>query len=390
MPEIIYSINNSALNNITSAERIAAWFRHKSLGNCLAAKQKTFFKQEHLPQLFKSLGLSINAKQVLKLYRGKEANISINKSQQIITNYRNVVEYIDNLRFNHTKILNLENIKHLNKLLSVGYVDIWEQGNWRAGVVTEPKYELDRWGKKLQANLINNSQILEDVGTYLNDILLEYKIELNPIIKAGLVYGLLLALYPFPALNQLTAISSLEMIFNLSRYRNKLYSLPVIIEEHEDRFIEACSDLRSQFKQSSKAIDLGPFIELFSELVLMAIKDVKKQVQEELKCKQADQDKRLKGLNERQKEIIEYLKFHQQIRTKDYKDLFGMCHMSAYRDFQVLLKKNLIEKKGDKRTTYYILKEEDNQKKDKAVKLSTMVGRMTEEYRSMDELDNSF
>jgi ATP-dependent DNA helicase RecG len=61
------------------------------------------------------------------------------------------------------------------------------------------------------------------------------------------------------------------------------------------------------------------------------------------------------GLNERQVKAIEYLKLNTSITNKEYQSLFDITDRTALRDLDDLVTKGLVQKKGEKKGTKYLL-----------------------------------
>ena len=61
------------------------------------------------------------------------------------------------------------------------------------------------------------------------------------------------------------------------------------------------------------------------------------------------------GLNERQRKAINYLREHNKITSKEYRELSGVVKDTANRDLNDLLDKNLIKKEGSGSQTHYVL-----------------------------------
>lgn len=59
------------------------------------------------------------------------------------------------------------------------------------------------------------------------------------------------------------------------------------------------------------------------------------------------------GLNERQKEAVEYLKKNETITRSDYESLFDCSKRTAYNDIRDLLDKKIVKRRGKGKNTYY-------------------------------------
>jgi ATP-dependent DNA helicase RecG len=61
-------------------------------------------------------------------------------------------------------------------------------------------------------------------------------------------------------------------------------------------------------------------------------------------------------LNERQLQAITYLKIHRRITNSEYQNLTGLIRKTAARDLNTLVEKGIVERRGEKRSSYYVLK----------------------------------
>ena len=63
----------------------------------------------------------------------------------------------------------------------------------------------------------------------------------------------------------------------------------------------------------------------------------------------------LKGLNQRQREAIEFLRLHKELTTSEYQEMINKPLVTARRDLLDLKKKKIIEYTGSLKTGYYRL-----------------------------------
>ncbi|MGR3174960.1 MAG: hypothetical protein ACUZ8N_10205 [Candidatus Scalindua sp.] len=62
------------------------------------------------------------------------------------------------------------------------------------------------------------------------------------------------------------------------------------------------------------------------------------------------------GLNDRQVTAIAYMKEKRTITNKEYQSLFSITDRTALRDLDDLVSKELVQKRGAKKGTRYLLK----------------------------------
>jgi len=61
-------------------------------------------------------------------------------------------------------------------------------------------------------------------------------------------------------------------------------------------------------------------------------------------------------LNERQLQAITYLKTHRRITNSEYQKLTGLIRKTASRDLNTLVEKGIVERRGEKRSSHYVLR----------------------------------
>lgn len=75
-----------------------------------------------------------------------------------------------------------------------------------------------------------------------------------------------------------------------------------------------------------------------------------------LKDKYALEQLKRFGLSERQIKAIAFIKENGKIINSDYQNINDVSERTALRDLEDLFKKEVLSKKGEKKGTYYILK----------------------------------
>lgn len=61
------------------------------------------------------------------------------------------------------------------------------------------------------------------------------------------------------------------------------------------------------------------------------------------------------GLNKRQKRVLDYLREHESITNKEYREMFNISHKTAHLELTMLCEKKILVCKGAGRSTKYIL-----------------------------------
>jgi predicted HTH transcriptional regulator len=84
--------------------------------------------------------------------------------------------------------------------------------------------------------------------------------------------------------------------------------------------------------------------------------DIEKITNQLIELKTPDNTDSEPKLNDRQKQTLDYLKQNKEIQNKKYREIFNISHKTAHLELTDLTLKNLIEKKGAGRSTFYSLK----------------------------------
>lgn len=195
--------------------------------------------------------------------------------------------------------------------------------------------------------------MLEDFMNWLNSA--EAK-ELHPILRAGIVHYVLVAVHPFIEGNGRVARAFATLILLRENYDIKRF---FAVEEHFDQdpasYYEAFSLVDRQSKNIA-ARDLTPWLEYFTEVVGAELSKIKERV------KKLSMDTRLKvkigrqvALSERQMRLVEYLSNQGSAGMQDLRKILPMVSEDTIlRDIRDLIEKGIINKEGSTKASRYI------------------------------------
>ena len=181
--------------------------------------------------------------------------------------------------------------------------------------------------------------------------------EIHPILRAGIVHYILVAIHPFVEGNGRTtrAFASLILLredFDIKRF--------FAIEEHFDDDPAAYYEAFSMVDRQSRNIaqrDLTQWLEYFSHSVAVELVKVKEKV------KKLSMDTRLKvkigkqvALTERQMQLVEYLSNEGSAGMKELTKILPMISEDTIlRDLRDLMEKGIIRKEGSTKASRYIM-----------------------------------
>jgi len=195
--------------------------------------------------------------------------------------------------------------------------------------------------------------LLEDFFAWLNSR--EAK-DIHPILKAGIVHYILVAIHPFVEGNGRTVRAFASLILLRENYDIKRF---FALEEHFDQnpaaYYEALSEVDKQSPNLGRR-DLTTWLEYFTEVVAVELNKIKE------KIRKLSIDTRLKvkigkqiALTERQMRLVEYLSDQGSGVMQDLKKVLPMVSEDTIlRDLRDLMGKGIIKKEGSTKASRYV------------------------------------
>lgn len=196
--------------------------------------------------------------------------------------------------------------------------------------------------------------LLEDFFAWLNS---PEAMEIHPILRAGIVHYVLVAIHPFVEGNGRTVRAYTQLLLMKEGYDIKRF---FSLEENFDSDLASYYDALFQVDKESQNIvarNLTPWIEYFTEVVAIELSKIKEKVRKlsldtRLKVKFGEQI----ALSERQMRLMEYIADQGGAPMTALKKLIPMVSEDTIlRDLKGLQEKNIIKKEGSTKSARYIL-----------------------------------
>jgi len=314
-------------------------------------QKKLLFEKVHaedLNALGEIIGLPIGYSKALDIQRGK-VDVSSGTKFKILANYRSTQDFINSYKSTSFIPISSELIGHLNKLLFKNILDSWEIGKFRK-FSEVPNEVYDNWYRLRDYYPKRNT---EKHFNELSEWVYSDKHNYHKLIQCALFLYEFMDNAPMFAGNQMTSILTVTCILKDFGYNhnNTLCVAKALGSIHKE--------LPSIFKMSKSKKDQT----LFTEAILYSLSLESIQLKQQYQAyfnnsvkKKADSEE---NLNERQVKIIEYLQKNKKINRIECTKLMGVSFMTSYRDLTELLQAGYLEKKGQNKKTYYILKEKE-------------------------------
>ncbi len=305
---------------------------------------------EDINALGEMINLPVGYSKALDIQRGK-IDLSKGAKYKILTNYRSTQDFINSYKSTSFVPISSELMAHLNNLLLKNILDSWETGKFRK-FSEIPNEIYDQWYKHRDYYPKRNTQ------KYFNELsewIYSGKDNYHKLIQSALLLYEFMDNAPMYAGNQITAILTTTCVLKDFDYN---HNNTLCLARAINRIYEQIPEI---FKMSKSKRDQT----LFTEAILytFSLESIQlKQLYEKSYNKSIKKKKESEEyLNERQLKILEYLQENKKINRAEYTKLMGVSFMTSYRDLTELLQAGYLEKKGENKKTYYILrKKEDN------------------------------
>lgn len=289
--------------------------------------------------------------QTKKVLEGQEVYAHARDIQEVI-NYRNVVTLLDDLAVKRGGY-DIETLKEVHKEIVFKVVPDEKAGVFRT---TEVVVKEEETGQIIfqPPPFVEVPYLIEDFFAWLNS---PEAMEIHPILRAGIVHYVLVAIHPFVEGNGRTARAFTTLILIREGYDIKRF---FSMEEHFDENPAGYYEAFAQVDRQSKNIalrDLTPWLEYFTEVVAVELTKIKEKVRKlsidtRLKVKFGQQI----ALSERQMRLIEYISDQSSANMQELKKVLPMVSEDTIlRDLKDALDKGIIKKEGSTKASRYVI-----------------------------------
>jgi len=283
-------------------------------------------------------GNKLTLEEVSQLALGRKI-MATRKEKQEVLNYLNVLQNIQDYQ-NDGKVTEKLLLK-LHKDITKETLDLpSDEENYRKVQVVV--------GNKFTGEVVFTPPKTEKVPQ-LTKALLEWinqEIELHPVLIAGLSHYEFVRIHPFVDGNGRTARALATLILYIRDFDIKrFFTLDDYYDSDRKAYYAA---LKSVDKNT---LDTTPWIEYFTDGVLISINGVKKKILSLSIKKSGPQI----ALTERQMKIVEYIVKNGRITNRDLRSMFKISDEGARKEINKLVDLGVIKSEGKGRGLYYVL-----------------------------------
>jgi len=298
-------------------------------------------------------GNDLTLSQTKQVIKGESVTARERDVQEVI-NYRNVVRFLDQLAdtkggYDQQMLLQIHQ-KTVDRIVSLD----------KSGVLRKTQVVIKEEGT---GNVILRPPSPQEVPFLLEDFLAwlnsDDAKQIHPVIRAGIVHYVLVAIHPFVEGNGRTARAYANLVMLKEGYDIKRF---FALEEHFDRdlsgYYESFYEVDKLHPDISQR-DLTAWLEYFTETVAQELNKIKEKIRKlsidsRLKLKIGEQV----ALSARQVKLVEYLSEHGQAAMRDLADVLPMVSEDTIlRDLKGLMKKNIVDKEGSTKAARYVIKQ---------------------------------
>jgi len=304
---------------------------------------------EEIDNIAQLVAFPIGYNTALKILRGQEHTTGRSK-KKVFSSFRNCRDYIRKYSSTTTLKPSMELAMHLNKILTRGWNDDWDQGRIK-DFSEKPNDLYDTW------YTLRDYYPSTDMESHFNEIfrwIANSDDNTHKLIQFAVLTYEFIEKAPFFAGNQMTTILILELLTKEYEYN------PSILFPFSKSINFINEDLKSAFKISKGKNDLTTFIEAFLYTMSLTVIETTREFTEIYKSKILKYPKMTEELNSRQMKIVEYLEINKKASRRELTTMMGVSFMTIFRDFQELMEKGYVIQKGKGRGTHYRLKEDEN------------------------------
>lgn len=270
---------------------------------------------------------------------------------QEVINYRNVLEYIENVS---PGLYAKEELLQVHKLVTSKIIPEGQDGVFRTVQVVLKNSITGEVG--FRPPLASDVEYLVD--EFLGYLNWEKSREEHPIIRAGITHYVLAAVHPFIEGNGRTARAFATLVLYREGYDiRKFFALEEYFDKHAEDYFGSLMEVSNQSTILGQR-DLTPWLTVFTKALAVELTKIKDQVRElsvDIKIKER-MGKQVQ-LTERQMKLVEYLNSNGEITMAEAKTVLPMVSEdTVLREFKALSEKGVVFKKGSTKAARYLLK----------------------------------
>lgn len=353
-----YVISNQILNNIGVVEGCREVIASAPI---IPAWEKRFVEEARVRTVHYGTAIEGNAlsyDQAKAVMEGEDV-VARDRDIQEVLNYRNVMNYLDELWNGHrTHYRDMpfeygdEQVKYIQHMTVDRLIESGV-GEYRKTQVVVRSVRMGETSFRAP-QAVEVPYLMEAFLRWLNSL---DSRSIHPVLRAGITHYVLAAIHPFVEGNGRTARAVATLVLFVEGYDiRKLFSLEEYFDRDVMSYYAALQSVSSQSERLEER-DLTPWLEYFTKVLAIELTRVKEQVQNlSLDLKLKNKVGRQIALSDRQITLVEFMKDHEALYMRDAKGLVpDVSDDTLLRDLNELIDKKLVKKVGKTKAARYVL-----------------------------------
>lgn len=242
--------------------------------------------------------------------------------------------------------LSLDLILKIQKQITNDLLPTFESGNLRQQpvVVNDPR---TRQIKFLPPDIKDVEILMNDLIEFLNS----NREKIDPLILAGIFHKQMVLIHPFTDGNgRTTRLATKVLLTEMGLNTFNLFSFENYYNQNVTEYFEKVGEFGNYYDQVSHGIDFTPWLEYFTEGIIDELLRVQKSMPQVATSPETE-------LQPYHIKMLSFIREKGFIADRDYAKLTKRAKATRAMDFQKIIELGLIERKGQGRATYYVLKE---------------------------------
>lgn len=269
----------------------------------------------------------------------------VRDSEKEVLNYNSALEHLNLLVEKKNILISLDLILETHKKVVDGLLPKFEVGFIRKKpvVVNDPKT-----GEVVF--LPPDYDILPKLMKELINFVLKNEGKIDPIILAGIFHKQMLIIHPFMDGNgRSTRLITKVLLAKMGLNTFNLFSFENYYNKNVTKYFQTVGEY-GDYNDLADSIDFTKWLEYFTEGIIDELLRVKKL----LPLSAQSPETKLESYH---LDLVKFIRKNGFITDKDYSKITERARSTRALDFQKLIEMELIERKGNGKATYYVLKE---------------------------------
>ncbi|MFH0936762.1 MAG: Fic family protein [Candidatus Daviesbacteria bacterium] len=345
-----FNVTPQILNDISQIAEIKAIIERSRVLplNEAQLRRQAIFRMAHTSTSIE--GNRLAQYEVDKVLSGMSVNADA-KSIQEVKNYQKALQEIEKMA-QSKKVLTLEDILSLHKILMENLIEKSKWGHFRPGSI----YVIDDLGDGRE-KLRYEGPPAEKVPFLLNELLkwlsLAKKEGLHPILRAGIFHAKFVFIHPFADGNgRMARLLTTKILYQEDWDFRKIIVLEDFYNRDRQAYYNALTIVSGKHFQTNN--DFTSWLEYFTTGFISEAKKVIEAIQTAGFGKASEKEEQI-FLDRDELKIVDFISTTGKTTSTDVQEILGIAKRTAQLKLKNLLKKGMIETRGNGPSTYYIL-----------------------------------